>query len=206
MRIAVLAKAPEPGRVKTRLAAAIGPERAALLAAAFLDDTLSSAHRLGQVVLASTRLDVRPGVETWLQGDGDLGERLERLARRGAPLVIVGSDSPGMPAALVEESVAVVARGEAALVLAEDGGFALIGLPSCPIGLFAGVPWSAPETGVEMISSLQRFGLPPVIVGTWWDVDEVAALDRLTCEIPAERIPHTLAVLRHAWPAGDREA
>jgi rSAM/selenodomain-associated transferase 1 len=196
VRVVVMAKAPAAGQVKTRLAAAVGPARAAAFAGAFLDDTLSLAARCAPVVLATTRRRVRPGVETWLQGEGDLGERLARVMGRAAPAVVVGGDSPGLPEAWLRAALAAVAAGRSALVPAEDGGFALLGLPWCPAGLFDGIPWSTPEAGEAMLRALHRHDLPPVVPGTWWDVDEPADLARLARDVPPAQIPATARLLR----------
>src|SRR5690606_41919544 len=104
--ICVFAKPPVPGQVKTRLLPEVGAEGAARLARAFLEDTLAMVGEVPGVhaVLATTAPFSVPGVppeRVWLQGDGPLGARLERILRRGldeAPAAVaLGADSPGLP-------------------------------------------------------------------------------------------------------------
>src|SRR6185312_11085720 len=110
--IVIFARAPELGAVKTRLAKAVGNERALALYEAFLDDTCTLTQGLGaRRVLAvagdddhpriahlakSQRLAVEP------QGEGDLGERMARAVARHVergPVIIIGSDAPTLPRA-----------------------------------------------------------------------------------------------------------
>src|SRR5262245_61191004 len=113
--LAIFAKRPRPGEVKTRLAQETSPIWAAEVARACLEDTL---HRLAAIParrilvyapasanaffaeLAANRFELRP------QGDGDLGERMESflrecLASEGARVVVVGADSPTIPVSFV---------------------------------------------------------------------------------------------------------
>ncbi len=118
MVICIFAKPPVPGQVKTRLAVALGPERAAALARAFLDDTIAAVRRLprAQVALASTE-PVPGDVPVLLQGEGDLGERIERVLRAAlelAPFAIaIGADAPGLPPGLLEAARAALERADA---------------------------------------------------------------------------------------------
>lgn len=201
-RILVVAKAPIRGRVKTRLAATVGPDRALALAAAFLADTMVLVDRVdgARGVLATTDGFQVPGSWTvWDQGGGDLGERLDRLARRAlqdAPwVVLLGADSPGLPLALLRAACDAAAAGRAALIPAADGGFVALALPACPPGLFDGIPWSTAGTGAAMAAACARAGLDVVELPAWFDVDEEADLDRLRRDVAPEDAPVTFAVL-----------
>jgi len=88
--ICVFAKPPVPGEAKTRLATTVGKVHAAALARAFLKDTweLVSRVKWARAILATTEgtakaFGLSGPVKTWLQGDGDLGKRLERIIQRG---------------------------------------------------------------------------------------------------------------------------
>ena len=192
------AKPPRPGTAKTRLGAAIGHDRAAGLAQAFLRDTLAGARRLAgaDVVLVTPEPGVDHGVdaERWDQGGGDLGARLERAFRRGLSgwdlVVALGGDAPGLPTAHLERLVALGATGPV-LGPADDGGFWGLALQTCPEGALAGVTWSARTTADEVASRW-----PGLVRGpSWWDVDEPADLDRLRAEVDPASAPATFAVL-----------
>jgi rSAM/selenodomain-associated transferase 1 len=195
VRICVFAKPPRPGQVKTRLASALGDQGAAELAGAFLRDTLALVQSLpwAELVVATTGDlgDLVPaGVEIWLQGDGDLGRRLERVMRRALhdreQAVALGADTPGLPGRLLEQGRAALAAGhDAALGPAEDGGFYLLGLRRCPEGLFQALPWSAAETLERTRGRLLARGLSVELIEPWFDVDREQDLARLARLIEA---------------------
>jgi rSAM/selenodomain-associated transferase 1 len=188
--ICIFAKPPRPGSVKTRLAAEVGSERAAALAAAFSRDTWSAVRSLrwAQPVLATTDTDAENwgfarGYNIWLQGDGDLGERLERVLRRAlgaAPLAIaLGIDTPGLPRSFVDQARKALHTSPAVLGPCEDGGFYLLGLRECPRGLLRNLPWSSCQTLVQTLTRLRRWGYETQILQSWFDVDRPKDLARL---------------------------
>jgi rSAM/selenodomain-associated transferase 2/rSAM/selenodomain-associated transferase 1 len=187
----VFAKAPVAGRVKTRLIPAVGAEGAARLATALLEDTLEALVADGRAapVLAVDDASAFQGRGLPLveQGQGDLGERLERVLSRGlarVPAVVaVGSDTPGLPSALLEESFSALQRADAVLAPAEDGGFVLIGLRRCPPALLRGLPWSGPQTLLATEARLRARGLSVTRTRRFFDVDGPADLARLRVEL-----------------------
>jgi uncharacterized protein len=198
--VCVFAKPPVAGSVKTRLAADLGV-CSAELAAAFLLDTWAGACRLGwaRVVLATTdrseheaQLDGLTERDTWLQGQGDLGERLERVLARAlceAPLVIaIGADTPGLPRALVEQARRALGRSESVLGPCADGGFYLLGLRRCPARLLAALPWSCADTFQQTRARLQCAGLNPASLPHWFDIDRKRDLARLWRLLRAGRV------------------
>lgn len=198
--LCLFAKPPEPGRVKTRLAATLGPDAAAALAAAFLRDTAAALQLVSRadLILATTdpaapHPGVPDAVPRWAQGDGDLGARLERVLARAldrAPWAIaVGADSPGAPLALHRAAARALDDGADAVIgHALDGGFYLLGLRRCPPGLFADLPWSAPDTGAAMAARLAERGLTCAVIDPWFDVDAEADLARLAAHVRAGRL------------------
>ncbi len=188
--VCILVKSPRPGEVKTRLAPAVGPDGAALLARAFLDDTLALARGLGWArVAVAVAGDPAPlalpgDVEVWSQGPGDLGERMERALLRalgpGRKAILLGTDSPGLPPRLVEAARAALLGHGAVLGPAEDGGFYLVGLDRCEPGLLSGLPWSRADTIIHAEARLRRAGRAPARIDPWFDVDEPADLVRLS--------------------------
>jgi len=191
--ICIFFKSPIPGSVKTRLIPAVGAEGAARLAEAFLLDTWAAVHQLpwAKAIVATTgsmanSMKFPADAQLWSQGEGDLGERLERVLGRallGSHFAIaLGADSPGLPARLLEQARAALDSSDAVLGPCEDGGFYLIGLRRCPPGLLVGIPWSQPETHVRTLSRLRQAGFKVHILEPWFDVDrpeDLATLRRM---------------------------
>jgi rSAM/selenodomain-associated transferase 1 len=200
--ICIFAKPPVAGKVKTRLAAVLGDGRAAALASAFLQDTIASVQSLpwARAVLASTEA-VESKLPVLLQGEGDLGARIEhvlRAALRLAPsAAAIGADAPALPNRLLEAARAALDREDAVLGPAEDGGFYLLGLRSCPEGLLAGLPWSDSETCARTLERLQARGLRVELLEPWFDVDRIEDLERLRAALLSGEIiaPHTAQLL-----------
>ncbi len=180
--VCVFAKEPRPGLVKTRLIPALGAHGAAALAAAFLADTLACVATLpfARLVIAydgedaAARFD--PAVQVWPQGDGDLGDRMERALARAladTPLaILIGSDLPGLPASVVGEARRrLLDDADVAIGPAADGGYYLIGLRRCPTGLLSGLPWSVAETRARSEERFSALGLRVAHVPRWFDVD-----------------------------------
>jgi rSAM/selenodomain-associated transferase 1 len=185
----------------------VGRAGAAALARAFLEDTLASLRGLtwARVVVAVTggrgAFELPPGVEIWDQGDGDLGDRMERALRRAlgqAPrALVVGADLPGIPPRLLDAARSALARHAAVLGPAADGGFYLLGLDFCEPGLLAGLPWSRSDTLALTEARLRERGRAVALVEPWFDVDVPEDLVRLTRAIVAGEVhaPATARVL-----------
>lgn len=188
--ICVFAKPPRPGMVKTRLAAAVGKLGASQLANAFLRDTWDGVSALpwARSILATTedplkRIDLFSEMEIWLQGDGDLGQRIERVLQRalrfGPFAMAIGADTPGLPRRLFEQARTALDKADAVLGPCDDGGFYLVGLTGCPRGLFRDLPWSADDTFARTHARLCERGLSVEVIETWFDVDQLEDLHRL---------------------------
>ncbi|WP_052366962.1 TIGR04282 family arsenosugar biosynthesis glycosyltransferase [Paraoerskovia marina] len=180
--IVVLAKAPEPGRVKTRLHGEFTPEQAADLARAALEDTLDAVAAVPDVARVLV-LDgeagpwVPEGFHVIPQVEGGLDRRLagafaETAYEFEGPILLVGMDTPQLAPYLDVD----MARHDAALGLAEDGGFWAIvlpkGLKDFYTSLFHGVPMSEPTTGAAQLERMREFGLRVQILPTLRDVDD----------------------------------
>lgn len=191
VRLGVFLRTPVPGRVKTRLAAAIGPEGAAQVYAAFVADTLTLASNSSarQVLLF---VDGVPGPElrgstTIAQVEGDLGRRLgaafERAGAAG-PLLVIGSDSPDLPPRHLEAAIGLLDAG-AAVVLgpAQDGGVWCIGLDGPRPGFLDDLPWSSPHTGAALGNRARSLGLDLRTAPAWADCDTPADLRALAARL-----------------------
>lgn len=218
-RICVFFKSPVAGSVKTRLIPAVGAERAARLAEAFFLDTWDAVCRLhwADAIVATTgpipnHVKTVDPVRVWAQGDGDLGERLERVLRRAlsdAPFAMaLGADSPGLPTRLLAQARAALDSCDAVLGPCEDGGFYLLGLRRCPPRLLADIPWSQPHTFAHTLSRLQEAGLKVRTLEPWFDVDQPEDLAKLRHMISdgGVSVPETARALQEAdqFEAGAR--
>jgi rSAM/selenodomain-associated transferase 1 len=186
--ICIFAKPPRPGEVKTRLVPLLGAERAAALAEAFLQDTVAMVRQCSwaECVIAATQpleRDYFSQKGLWLQGDGDLGMRLERIFQRGLRrhemVFALGADSPGMPCGYLQEAMGALHTADAVLGPASDGGFCFLGLKKCPAGIFDGITWSSPETMASTMRALQAHGLRVTVGQPWFDVDTPEDLEHL---------------------------
>lgn len=188
--LCIFAKPPVAGSAKTRLARAVGGERASALARAFLVDTCAAARGVpwARPVLATTgalepALQDELGLPVWSQGEGDLGARMERVLARAlaesSVALALGADSPGLPPRVLEAARQALTSTDAVIGPADDGGFYLLGLRRCPAGILADLPWSAPETRARTLERLRAHGLTVTELEPWFDVDEVDDLTRL---------------------------
>lgn len=199
----VFAKAPTPGRVKTRLAPALGEVAAAALYRQLAERTLSTAVAagLGQVELwcAPGTQDAfflscaeRHGVGLRAQGEGDLGVRmahaLEFALAEGSPGLLIGSDCPVFTPEYLRDAAAALANGDDAVFgPAEDGGYVLIGLARGPAApLFQDIAWGSATVMQETRARLARLNWRWRELATLWDVDRPEDLPRLA-RLRAER-------------------
>ena len=208
-----MAKAPIAGAVKTRLCPPFDHDQAASLAAAFAVATWSSACSLpgAHVLLARAgSAEDFPGVlanaPSFDQHGGDLGARIEHAAREALAhaqsAIVIGSDIPGLPRGHLESARAALRDHDAVLGPSRDGGFYLIGLHRCDVGLLADLPWSAPTTREACHERLVQRGYTVAVIEPFEDVDDVHAVRRLHAAINAGhvRAPATAAVLsRLPW-------
>jgi hypothetical protein len=188
--LVVFAKAPRLGRVKSRLARDIGP----VAAWAFYRRTLASVlRRLGGGGRWQAWVAVTP--DAWVacqalwpaewtiipQGEGDLGERMDRAMRLLPPglVVIVGTDVPGLRRRHVEAAFAALGRHDAVFGPASDGGYWLVGLRRRPrvVRLFGNVRWSSENALADTLANLGP-GQTAARLDMLDDVDDGAALAR----------------------------
>jgi rSAM/selenodomain-associated transferase 1 len=209
--LAIFAKVPEPGSVKTRLIPEIGPERAASLAEAFLEDTVTRMRNLdwAECIVAATspfQRDYFKPDELWLQSEGDLGERLEKVLRlalkRRKAVLAIGSDTPNLPLEFLESARHALDTADAVLGPSLDGGFYLIGLKDCPIGMLEGIQWSHSSTLAATTAKLDQFGMKTAFIKPWFDVDDHDDLERLRRQLAVDpaSAPVTADCLRRLFP------
>jgi rSAM/selenodomain-associated transferase 1 len=196
----VIAKAPVPGRVKTRLTPPCTPHQAAMLAHAALRDTFAAASRARLAGRRVAVLDGEPG--SWLprgfevipqRGDG-LGERLAAAFDDvGEPAFLVGMDTPQITPQLLDAGLATVAWGGSAFGPALDGGYWGIGLRTPDPRVFYGVPMSTSHTGAAQRSRMAECDLEPGILPPLRDVDTFDVALEVAAEAPHTHFASALA-------------
>jgi len=190
--IAVLAKAPLPGFAKPRLIPALGAEGAALLQARLVEHAVATAcaARIGPVTLWGApdeshplfqALGARLGVALARQDGGDLGERmLAAVAAADMPVLLIGTDCPALTADHLRAAADILRGGaDAAIIPAEDGGYALIGLRAPARTLFSEMHWSVPSVMEETRRRLRDLGMTWQEPVTLWDLDLPEDIERL---------------------------
>jgi uncharacterized protein len=197
--LVVFVKHPRPGAVKTRLAAAIGPEAAADLYRALVEHVLEATtprpgdyERLVFFDPPGALEEMRawlPGVRLLAQEGLDLGARMAdafaRAFARGARRVaIVGTDVPGVARETVLGALSTLDAADVALGPAEDGGYYLLALREPRPELFAGIAWSTATVAAETRARAAASGLS-------------------VSDLPAVRDLDTLDDLRSLWPRLD---
>jgi glycosyltransferase A (GT-A) superfamily protein (DUF2064 family) len=178
-RVLIAAKAPLPGRVKTRLSPPLPPELAARLAEAFLADVLAAAQSVdpgaGLLCPGADAADLRgrfPGTAIIVQvGEGLTGALATGLAT-GA--VVVAGDAPGIRPETIAEALAATA--DVVLAPSHDGGFGLIRMRGDADVLFAGIVWSTGSVLDQTVAAASAAGLGVRLLEPVADVDTVADL------------------------------
>jgi rSAM/selenodomain-associated transferase 1 len=205
--IAVMAKAPQPGRSKTRLIPPLLPEQAAALSAAFLRDVTENIALVSRdlpihgfaayaprglearfdghladhtgLILADGSADMPPGVQGF--GRCLLHAIRTLLAQNYGAACVLNSDSPNLPTGLLARAAYLLALpgDRAVLGPAEDGGYYLLGLKAAHAHLFEDIAWSTDTVARDTVLRAEAIGLPVVTLPTWYDVDDAASLARL---------------------------
>jgi rSAM/selenodomain-associated transferase 1 len=200
--LAVMTKAPQAGRVKTRLTPPLSPEEAAALNVCFLCDTAAAiaqtadgerAQGIGvytPVGAEAAYADVLPTDFALVPQRGEaFGERLAAatgdLLRLGfASLCLIDSDSPTVPPHTFARATEYLSDKQDSVVLgpSDDGGYYLIGLKKLHRPLFERIDWSTDRVLEQTIAAAGAIGLPVHLLPTWYDVDDRATLTRLCNE------------------------
>ncbi len=193
--ILVFIKAPVRGMVKTRLAASVGASTALELYKNFVPDIIDTVKKIGgPFTLCYYPPGAGSAVTSWLGADfrlepqqgGDLGERMERaFANRFSEgfeqAVLIGSDIPDIPPAVLSEAISALAANDLVIGPAFDGGYYLIGctrrafLPR----LFHGIPWGTGVVFDETMTVARNAGLTVHVLQAWHDIDTINDLRSL---------------------------
>jgi uncharacterized protein len=217
----VVAKAPVPGQVKTRLCPPATHAEAARIAAASMLDTLDAVRRTpgvqpvvamaGDLGAATCSTELRDALDGWTfldqRGDG-FPARLAAAhedtadAHPGLPIVQIGMDTPQVTPGLLAEACAVLGTADAALGMTEDGGWWVAGFRSAVSArLLRAIPTSRADTGVRTLAALRAAGLHVASLPRLTDVDTVADALRVADLAPRTRFVASLRASRAFWDA-----
>ncbi len=208
--IAFMAKASAPGRAKTRLVPPLTFDEAAALNTAFLCDVadnvlLAARHAAPGAGIAGYAAFGPTGAEdffrrtlpaaigligAWLPNFGDClyNTICELFAKGHASAVVLNSDSPTLPTALLIETAACLARpgDRAVLGPSTDGGYYLLGLKVAHRRMFENIEWSTSRVAEQTLQRARDIGLNVHTLPVWYDVDDVDGLHRLNAELNGE--------------------
>ncbi len=184
--VAIMAKAPRAGEVKTRLCPPLSHAEAAELYRCFLLDKLAQVRAVAgaRAVLAFTPDDER----------GLFGQLARLLTSIGGLLgdgytgaLAIDSDTPSLPIDFLRRAVDLVAAPDIDVVLGpcDDGGYYLIGMRRVWPTLFEAIPWSTAHVLTETARRAEAEGLRVACLPTWFDVDTPEDLERLTASLAA---------------------
>jgi hypothetical protein len=211
--IVVIAKAPEPGRVKTRLCPPCTPDEAAQIASAALADTIEVV-RATECARRVVALDGTPEPELhgeleviYQRGDG-LDERLAALFDDlGCPALVIAMDTPQIAPALLEAAVARLRDGADALLgPALDGGYWAIGLRRADPACFLGVPMHTARTGAAQLARLRALDLEVSLLPMIRDVDTFDDALAVATDVPHSRFARAVDAVARRLDLDDEEA
>ena len=186
-----------PGAVKSRLAADCGPQLASRIYQACLGTVVGRFHNAADqrwlvfwppqrrrefAELAGPYWQLHP------QAGGDLGDRMreffERAFAGGASrVVLIGSDSPTLPRARIDEAFQALESRGVVLGPTDDGGYYLVGAARQTPRIFEGVAWSSAEVWQQTVARLRAAGQEFATLPRGYDVDVAADLVRLRTEL-----------------------
>jgi uncharacterized protein len=201
--LAVMAKAPRAGKVKTRLSPPLTLEQSAALNICFLQDTaqniaeVSTSNQSAGLICYTPIGDesafdnlLPPSFQLIPQRGDSFGERLlaaaeDILGCGYGSVCLIDSDSPTVPAAAFQQAVAELARPGDRIVLgpSHDGGYYLIGLKQPHSEPFTNIHWSTETVFSETIAAAKAASIETVILPLWYDVDDAVTLGVLSDEL-----------------------
>jgi rSAM/selenodomain-associated transferase 1 len=227
--IAVMAKAPQAGRSKTRLVPPLTPEQAAALSAAFLRDITENIAAAGRFAPIHGYVAYAPhGLEALFDGHLATGTRLvladgrpdmphavksfgrcllhavrSLLAEGYDSACVLNSDSPTLPTGILTRTAKLLAQpgDRAVLGPADDGGYYLLGLKAPHAHLFEDIVWSTESVAERTATRAREIGLELVTLPTWYDVDDAASLYRLIDRFDEPASPEDASLIPFAAPA-----
>jgi rSAM/selenodomain-associated transferase 1 len=213
--LAMFAKFWQPGAVKTRLAASLGPVRAAAIHRLFVETLM---RRFDAVAGERAIVFAPPDAEAALQevaGDrwrllpqaaGDLGQRMkvffaESLARFDR-IVLIGSDSPDLPIEYVSQAFEALGTHDVVLGPAQDGGYYLVGAARQVPRIFDGIDWGTARVWEQTLANLRSAARHWHELPSWYDIDDDGSLRALLLNLNREGLvdPHLCSLESQLLP------
>ena len=201
--LAVMAKAPRAGKVKTRLAPALGMDGSAAINICFLRDTTRNIADVAEQGNAAGLVCYTP-VGDEAAFDGLLPEGFALIAQRGdafgerllaaaqdilacgfGAVCLIDSDSPTLPQSALVRAVDELLKPGDRVVLggSDDGGYYLIGLKQAHAAPFERITWSTGSVYAETVERVRDAGIELVELPVWYDVDDAETLAELEAEL-----------------------
>jgi rSAM/selenodomain-associated transferase 1 len=219
--LVVFARAPRPGQVKTRMCPPLSPDQAAALYAALLADVLDTTADLCRRLELEPVVTVHPGracaeiarvapptFRVIAQRGATLAARMSWAMREAAacgasPILLRGSDSPLLDAAIVSAALEALRGADLAVSPDPDGGYNLIGVRR-PVGGLFDQAMSTSKVLDDTLANARRAGLRSALLPVSFDLDTAEDLRELLRERGPSRAeslcPRTLAMLRTLAP------
>ncbi len=209
--LAIMAKAPRPGKVKTRLAPALGMEGSAAINTCFLRDTAQNIADVVSAGAAAAGLICYTPVGDEVAFDGLLPQGFSLIVQRGdafgerllaatedifscgySAVCLIDSDSPTLPAAALVQAVESLTNPGDRVVLggSHDGGYYLIGLKQAHAAPFERITWSTASVYAETKERCHKARIELVELPLWYDVDDAETLSVLEAELLQGVRPH----------------
>jgi len=212
--ILLFLRAPEKGRVKTRLAAPLGDDVTLSLYRSFVEDITAMLTRTGYpVVLYGHPADKLGDISSWLgthlpcrpQTGNTLGARMANafsaaFSEGFEKAVLIGSDIPDLPPRIIHDALCALDREGAALGPAADGGYYLIAFRASAFlpEAFENISWSTGKVLEQTLAAFEKHNTPVRLLTPWQDIDTIEDLEALSARHPGDisAAPRTLACLR----------
>lgn len=207
--LAIMAKAPRAGHVKTRLTPFCTPTLVVELYRALVEDTLTLAHAVGATVVVVCPADDAEEIAEWLASDvrvvsqhgrglaDGLASTFDLLCKPPRRVIAFNGDSPHLPGAVLESAFLALADYDLVFGPCDDGGFYLVGATTAHTGLFDSQAMGTGSALDALTAQTCRLGLSSAVMEEHYDIDVPADLARLARELLAhpERAPRTAALL-----------
>ena len=186
--LVVVAKAPVPGEVKTRLYPKLTIDEATDLYRCFLQDRIKEIGRLTEIDLAISYTPeeskeyfsrfITNGFHLFPQRGKNLGERLsnifkDKLADKYDAVSIIDSDTPDLPRSIVQQSFQLLMSNgvDAVFGPCDDGGYYLVAMRRPQPDLFQHIPWSTEAVLATTLERASAIGLKAELLPRWNDLD-----------------------------------